>query len=355
VREPSPKDNLRQGRPDAASFRRTAWVASTRRALSTAPNDAFGPGDPQGRPELRRALADCLARARGVRTDPDRIVVCAGTGPALRLVFNGVLPGPVAVESYGLPFHRSLLPADSVPLPLDDHGARVDALGRVATVVPTPTPAHQFPDRRSAARVAARGGDRLGARHRRLGRGGRLRRRVALRPAAGRRHAGPRPGSGAVPRVGEQEPVPTLRLGWMVLPDHLVDRVLAAKGEREAWTGVTDQLTLADFVELGSYDRHLRRMRQRYRARRDVLVERAPHIRVTGIAAGPHALLELPTGTEQSVVKAATWQGLALDGLTAFRHPAATMPAVDGLVVGYATPPDHAYRAAADALCRILP
>jgi GntR family transcriptional regulator/MocR family aminotransferase len=141
----------------------------------------------------------------------------------------------------------------------------------------------------------------------------------------------------------------------MVLPDHLVDRVLPAKGEREAWTGVTDQLTLADFVESGSYDRHLRRMRQRYRARREVLVERAPHIRVTGLAAGLHALLELPTGTEQSVVKAATWQGLALDGLTAFRHPAATMPAVDGLVVGYVTPPDHAYRAAVDALCRIFP
>jgi GntR family transcriptional regulator/MocR family aminotransferase len=73
------------------------------------------------------------------------------------------------------------------------------------------------------------------------------------------------------------------------------------------------------------------------------------------MAAGLHAVLRLPPGTEQSTVQAAAWQGLALDGLASFRHPAATMPATDGLVVGYATPPDHAYSAALDALWRALP
>lgn len=58
---------------------------------------------------------------------------------------------------------------------------------------------------------------------------------------------------------------PALRLGWLVLPEHLVDAVLAVKGEREAWAGVLDQLTLAEFVESGAYDKHIRRMRQRYR------------------------------------------------------------------------------------------
>src|SRR4051812_32588419 len=78
-----PPHDLRQGTSDAASFPRSAWIASTRRAVTAAPSEAFGPGDPQGRPELRRALADYLARVRGVRADPERIVVCAGTGPAL--------------------------------------------------------------------------------------------------------------------------------------------------------------------------------------------------------------------------------------------------------------------------------
>ena len=152
---------------------------------------------------------------------------------------------------------------------------------------------------------------------------------------------------------------PALRLGWLVLPEHLVDAVLAAKGEREAWAGVLDQLTLAEFIAAGAYDKHIRRMRQRYRRRRDVLVqalaERAPHVVPTGVAAGLHAVLRLPPGTEKSAVKAAAWQGLALDGLAAFRHPAATMSTMDGLVVGYATPPEHAYPAAVDALCRALP
>ncbi|MFE6484970.1 aminotransferase class I/II-fold pyridoxal phosphate-dependent enzyme, partial [Streptomyces sp. NPDC057757] len=152
---------------------------------------------------------------------------------------------------------------------------------------------------------------------------------------------------------------PALRLGWMVLPERYVDAVLAVKGEREAWAGVPDQLALADFIVSGSYDRHVRRMRQRYRRRRDRLVaalaERAPHIEVTGVAAGLHAVLRLPPGTEQSAVKAAVWQGVALDGLGDFRHPEAVTAAPDGLVVGYATPAEHAYAAAVDALCGVLP
>jgi GntR family transcriptional regulator/MocR family aminotransferase len=152
---------------------------------------------------------------------------------------------------------------------------------------------------------------------------------------------------------------PALRLGWLVLPERLVDAVLAAKGEREAWAGVLDQLTCAEFLDSGAYDKHIRRMRQRYRRRRDLLVqalaERAPHVVPTGIAAGLHAVLRLPPGTERSAVKAAAWQGLALDGLAAFRHPASEMSTMDGLVVGYATPPEHAYPAAIDALCRALP
>jgi GntR family transcriptional regulator/MocR family aminotransferase len=150
-----------------------------------------------------------------------------------------------------------------------------------------------------------------------------------------------------------------VRLGWLVLPERLVDAVLAVKGEREAWAGVLDQLTLAEFLESGAYDKHIRRMRQRYRRRRDLLVgalvERAPHVVPTGIAAGLHAVLRLPSGTEPSAVKAAAWQGLALDGLAAFRHPGTAMSTMDGLVVGYATPPEHAYPAAIDALCRALP
>ncbi|WP_336051228.1 aminotransferase class I/II-fold pyridoxal phosphate-dependent enzyme, partial [Streptomyces sp. CA2R101] len=155
---------------------------------------------------------------------------------------------------------------------------------------------------------------------------------------------------------------PAVRLGWMVLPDRLVDAVLEAKGEREAWAGVTDQLTLAEFLTHGAYDRHIRRMRQRYRRRRDQLIDtvatHAPHLTVTGISAGLHAVLQLPDGAaesdEHTALRAARRQGLALDGLSGYRHPAATMPPRHGLVIGYATPTDSAFPGALEALRRAL-
>ncbi len=88
------------------------------------------------------------------------------------------------------------------------------------------------------------------------------------------------------------------------------------------------------------------------------LAERAPEVRVSGIAAGLHAVLELPPGTERSVLRAAALHGLHLQGLDSFRHPDAPRRAgggPDGLVVGYATPTDSAWAGALDALCRVLP
>ncbi|MGH4034703.1 PLP-dependent aminotransferase family protein [Actinomycetota bacterium Odt1-20B] len=376
-----PAHNLRQGRPDAASFPRTAWLAAARRALGAAPNEAFGPGDPRGRIELRRALADYLARARGVRAEPGRIVICSGFAHALRLLFGqgtgGVVRGPspssrprssrgypIAVESYGLGFHRSLLATAgvrTVPLGIDKHGARVGELAGAAPRVRAAllTPAHQFPtggplhpERRAAVVdwAVARGG-------------------LVLEDDYDGEFRYDREPVGAVQGLGPEHVVyigsvskslsPAVRLGWMVLPEHLVGPVLDAKGEREAWASVLDQLTLAEFLASGRYDRHVRRMRQHYRRRRDRLVaalaEHAPHITVTGIAAGLHAVLHLPAGTEQSAAKAAAWHGVALDPLAEFRHPEATTPHRDGLVVGYATPAEHAYGAALDALCRALP
>ncbi|MEW2391226.1 PLP-dependent aminotransferase family protein [Streptomyces venezuelae] len=372
TRPEAPAYNLRQGQPDASSFPRTAWLAAARRALNAAPNDAFGPGDPRGRVELREALADYLTRARGVRADPERVVVCSGFAHALRLLFagargsgGGVLRGPFAVESYGLGFHREILEDSgvrTVPLGLDEQGTRVEELSgkqapRVRGVLLTP--AHQFPTggplhpaRRAAVVDWARTGGGL-----------------VLEDDYDGEFRYDREPVGAVQGLDPERVVylgsvskslsPAVRIGWMVLPEQLVAGVLAAKGEREAWASVLDQLTLAEFITSGQYDRHIRRMRQRYRHRRDRLVtalaERAPHIAATGIAAGLHAVLRLPPGTEASAVKAAAWQGIGLDGLAAFRHPRATMPAEDGLVVGYSTPTEHAYGTALEALLRTLP
>ncbi|MFF2924105.1 PLP-dependent aminotransferase family protein [Streptomyces celluloflavus] len=359
-----PAYDLMPSSPDAAAFPRTAWAASARRALTAAPNDAFGVGDPRGRIELRRALAEYLARARGVRTDPARIVVCAGFAHAVRLLcaVPSVREGPMAVEAYGLAFHRELVAETgirTVPLTIDTHGARIDELPGTGAKAVLLTPAHQFPtggplhpERRAAVVDWARAA------------GG-----VVLEDDYDGEFRYDREPVGALQGLDPEHVVhlgsvskslsPALRLGWMVLPGRLVDDVLAAKGAREMWSGVVEQLTFADFLTSGAYDRQLRRMRRIYRQRRDRLVatlaDRAPHVRVSGIAAGLHAVLELPPGTEQDTLRGARRQGLALAGLTPYRHPDTTMPARDGLVLGYGTPTEHAFTAGLDALCLALP
>ncbi|MGW5412459.1 MocR-like pyridoxine biosynthesis transcription factor PdxR [Actinomadura geliboluensis] len=353
--------DLMPSSPDAAAFPRSAWVTSVRAAMAAAPNDAFGVGDPRGRVELREALAEYLARARGVRTGPDRIVICSGFAHALRLL-GGVLNGPIAVESYGLNFHRGILDEmgpRTVPLTVDSHGARIEELPGTGAGAALLTPAHQFPiggplhpERRAAVIDWARSS------------GG-----VLLEDDYDGEFRYDRQPVGAVQGLDPDRVVyigstskslsPALRLGWMALPGWLVDDVLTAKGPREMWSGVLDQLTLADFIARGAYDRHLRRMRKHYRRRRDllanVIAERAPHIRVSGVAAGLHAVLELPENTEQAALRAARRQGLALDGLGPYRHPDSALPQREGLVIGYGTPPDHAFAAALDALCLALP
>jgi GntR family transcriptional regulator/MocR family aminotransferase len=156
---------------------------------------------------------------------------------------------------------------------------------------------------------------------------------------------------------------PGLRLAWMVLPGDLVPEIVAAKGHADWVSSALDQLTLAEFITSGAYDRQIRSMRIRYRRRRDELVatlaQRAPGIRLTGLAAGLQAVLQLPRGTETSVVQEAARKGLAVSGLSEFRHEVAEsgwrLPEQDGLVVNYAAPSDSAWAGTLDTLCRVMP
>ncbi|MEU6279042.1 PLP-dependent aminotransferase family protein [Streptomyces sp. NPDC047028] len=363
-REPArPTLDLIPGTPDLAAFPRTEWLKAARRALATAPFHALGYGDPRGRPELRTALAGYLARARGVRADPAMIVITAGFAHALRIlgtVLRARGARTVAVESYGLDVHWSLLREAGLstpPLPFDELGTDPRALDDTAAAVLL-TPAHQFPmgtplhpDRRAAVVDWAR---RTGGLVLEDDYDGEF--RYDRQPVGALQ--GLDPDRVVYLGTASKSLAPGLRLGWMVLPPSLAAEALAAKGRIDT-CGVLDQLTLAEFLTSGAYDRHVRASRLRYRRRRDALTaavaDTAPSVTATGIAAGLHAVLRLPPGTEQSVVQAATWQGLALHGLSLHRHPQSHTPHSDALVVGYATPPDSAWPTTLEALCRVLP
>ncbi|MFF9766982.1 PLP-dependent aminotransferase family protein [Streptomyces sp. NPDC053086] len=357
-----PAHDLVPGTPDLAAFPRAQWLKATRRALATAPFHALGYGDPRGRPELRTALADYLARARGVRADPGTILITAGFSHALDIlgrVLRARGARAAAVESYGLDVHRELLRTAGLAtpaLPYDELGTDPGAAGDAGAVLLTP--AHQFPmgsplhpDRRSAVVSWAR---RTGGLVLEDDYDGEF--RYDRQPVGALQ--GLAPDRVVYLGTASKSLAPGLRLGWMVLPPDLAAEAVTAKGQADS-VGVLEQLTLAEFLTSGAYDRHVRSSRLRYRRRRDALAaavaERAPQVRVTGIAAGLHAVLRLPPGTEESVVQAAAWQGLALHGLAFHRHPQAVAEPVDALVVGYGTPPDSAWAGALEALCRVLP
>jgi GntR family transcriptional regulator / MocR family aminotransferase len=151
--------------------------------------------------------------------------------------------------------------------------------------------------------------------------------------------------------------VPGLRLGWLAVPAGPGEEVAARKQATTRLSSSLDQLALAEFIRSGGYDRQVRRARLVYRQRRDRLVSalarEVPGVQVTGIAAGLHVLVRLPPGqTEDDIVTRAAARGLALSGLASCR--AGQQELGPALIVGYATPPGHAFSAAVARLCAVL-
>ena len=136
----------------------------------------------------------------------------------------------------------------------------------------------------------------------------------------------------------------------MIVPDDLVVAVAAAKANADLGTSLLTQAALATFIDNGAMDRHLRRTRTHYRRRRDTLIDslrNAPNIHISGIAAGVHVLVSLPTSIDvEAVSQEAQTLGFAARPLARYRHR--TGPA--GIVLGYAALQPPALRTATRAL-----
>ena len=355
------RHDLVPGSPDVAAFPYRAWLTATRRALSAASFRALDYGEPRGLLELRAALADYVSRARGVRATPERVVVCSGFTQGFRLLceaLRGQGARTLVIERYIQPTTAQAAAACGLklaPVDVDEEGAAVEHLG--SADVALLTPAHQFPI-----------GAPLGARRRALAAewthvsGGLIIEddydgefRYDRHPLGALQALAPQ--RIAYAGTASKTLAPGVRLGWLVLPADLIDDVLAAKALADRNTSAIDQLTLGELIVSGAYDRHVRRSRLAYRRRRDRLVaaleRHVPDVRISGIAAGLHALIELPAGIdEEDVVDHAREHGLSLQGLGEYAHGEHTHP--PALVVGYAKPPEHAYTAAVARLVAVL-
>jgi GntR family transcriptional regulator / MocR family aminotransferase len=329
--------------PDVELFPRRAWIRATERALRDAPNEALDYGDHRGRIELRRALSAYLGRVRGVRIEPERMVICQGFTQGLDLVSRVLRTHgarTIAFESPSPPVAWAIPLAVGLQLEsvlVDADGARTDGLDALSAAAIVVTPAHQYPtgavlapERRAELVAWANRADRL-----------------IIEDDYDAEFRYDRNAIGAmqgldpcrVVHIGTASKTlaPGIRLGWMSLPDTLIDEVRAMKERSDSGSPAIDQLAMAELISSGDYDRHVAKARQVYRQRRDALVmalaRHLPNLRVEGAAAGLHVLLRLPEDADDVAVQAVAAAGGI--GVSPLSPRSLTGPPERGLVLGY--------------------
>jgi len=355
----APRYDLTPTTPDVTLFPLARWLAAAQHVARRASTTTLDYREPRGERVLREALADHLGRTRGVIAEPEQIVVVQGTAQgicSLLHVLSARGASRVAVEDPSHTTQHERIRAfgfELVPRPVDHHGMVVAGLEADAVLV---TPAHQFPTgsvlsgerRRELLAWSHAGGgliveDDYDAEF-----------RYDREPVRALQGVAPE----QVIQLGtvSKTLAPALRLGWLVAPPGLADDAARTKRLLDDFSPALDQLTLAELLTRGHYDRHVRRARAVYRARRDrllaALAKHLPELTVEGVAAGVHLLLRLPPGVDdRTIADAARNASIAVPPLSAFR----IRPSDDGgLVIGYGRLHESTVAAATRSLAKLV-
>ena len=329
------------GLPDLAGFPRDRWLRSLRVAWRETALDAVGYGDPRGAPELRATLADYLGRVRGAAADPEHLIVCTGFRQGLALTCRWLRASGidrVALEDPGWHAQRLIIEDAGLlvtPVQVDRYGIHVAALRRSGADAVIVTPAHQFPtgavltaSRRAELIEWAERGDRL-----------------IIEDDYDAELCDARVGAlqGLAPdRVlyigsASKRLTPGMRLGWMLPPSWLSWALISAKAIEDAGSEVAGQLALADFIVRGEFERHLRRMRQRYHQRRAKLLATLAHELPSwgpmATADGLYLTAILPDHLDEpALLAAAARGGVGVEGLSLHSYTGDCPP---GVVLGH--------------------
>ena len=333
--------DLSPGVPDLGAFPRAAWLRAERAVLSELSAADLGYGNPAGAPALRAAVADWLARFRGISADPGDVVIVSGVAQALALLAqvlrqDGITE--VAVEdpgSLGARQHLRYWQLDTPPIPVDAEGVRVDELRARGARAVLLTPAHQFPtgvvlggERRRELVEWARGGglvieDDYDAEH-----------RYDRAPVPALRSVLP----DRVCYTGSVSKLlaPALRVGWVLVPPAYREALVAAKRNADLGNPVLAQLVLARLMGSGELERQLRLVRRRHRRRRDAMIEaieeHLPGAVVHGAAAGLHLMVTFDADfSDVDLAAAALARGVKAQPLSWHGQ----RPQRPGLVLGY--------------------
>jgi GntR family transcriptional regulator / MocR family aminotransferase len=358
--------DLSPGVPDLSAFPRAAWLRAERAVLASASAADLGYGDPRGSERLRTELTGWLARTRGIRAQPDAILIVAGVAQAMALLAQQLRAAGIsriAVEDPGSRGARDELAhwgLRPVPVPVDEHGLDVAALARSGAPAVLLTPAHQFPTgvvlapprRRALLDWAAAGGlvieDDYDAEY-----------RYDRAPVPAVQASGP----DRIAYTGStsKSMAPGMRLGWLIPPPRLYTDLVTAKHASDLGSPALPQLVLAQLIASGELDRHVRQVRTRQRGRRDALLaplrEQLPGARVQGVPAGLHLLITFPgldgRGTDDTELARRLQQdGVLVHPLSWHRVNQESGP--PGLVLGYAAHAPDQLREAARRIVRAV-
>lgn len=351
--------DFRPGRLDPALFPVAAWRRCVVRTLNRAPGQY---DDPRGTPQLRTALANWVARSRGIAATPEDTVVTSGAGHAIDLVARVVAdPGAaVAVEEPGYPPAVSVFRSQGlrvVGVPVDDHGIVVEAIPSRARLVYV-TPSHQFPlgmvmGRRRRLELlhwAARSGaaiveDDYDSEFRHTAR--------PLEPLQRLDR------DGRVIYVGtfSKSLSPALRVGFLVAPHTLLPALRATRQAIDWCPSPVTQEALTHFIVDGYLDQHLRRSRRIYGKRHRLMREALDQFLPAGYRrlpaeAGLHLTVTGPSDpADPDVAPTLRRHGLLVPSL---RGHYAVSPPLAGLLLGYAGLPDPRVVPAVRVLTSVL-
>lgn len=360
--------DLRANRNSMRLFPASSWNQLMRRTIAAAGEDLYGTVPYNGLAALRQAIAGYLATSRGMQVDPEQIVIGAGTEYLYSRLTQ--LFGRTRVFGFEDPGYQKFAVicrhsgCESRFIPIDEAGLRMDRLEESDVDVMHVSPANQFPTgsrmsvarRRELLEWAYRSSKRYVVeddydsefRYR----GGYL---PPLFVQDGRQRV-------VYLNTFSKTLVPSLRISYLVLPPALMERYRAGLSFYSCTVSSFEQYTLAQFISLGYFERHISRIKTYYRKHRARVLEAfhaSPLSRIARVVehnAGTHFLLVVDTALSREQVRAAgEGAGLHLSFFSDYADAVPDDANACVLVVNYAAIEPERIEPVVQALARIFP